>query len=68
MQVEILSVPEDGPQWVKNLEVGTSFTLRMEDVAMDIDMAFFDWNGLDHCLEDLIINGIEFKVVHEKAK
>lgn len=68
MHLEIISVPENGKPWTRKLKAGDIFKLTPEDVAMDIELDFFkDSEGWDHCLRDLILNNIEFKVVHEKA-
>lgn len=69
MQVEILSVPENGKPWTRKVKAGDTFSLRVADVAMDVYLDFFkDSEGWDHTLRDLILNGIEFKVINEKAQ
>lgn len=69
MQLEILSVPENGKPWTRKIKAGDQFALRVADVAMGVDLDFFkDAEGWDHTLRDLILNNIEFKVTHEKAE
>lgn len=69
MQLQILSVPENGKPWTQKLKAGDTFDLTPADVAMDLELDFFkDNSGWDHSLRDLILNSIEFKVIHEKAE
>lgn len=72
MQVEILGIPNPirGLD-LGSLRVGDSFEIYRESVGGDADNHWFkcgDKNQFEICLDDLIINGIEFKVVHEKAE
>lgn len=64
MQVEILSIPESARPWTRHLVVGTLYPLTYSD---DNDRYEFPYDDIGHGLGDLILNGIEFKVVHEKA-
>lgn len=64
MQVEILSISETGHPWTKHLVVGTLYHLTFSE---DNDRYEFPYDGIGHGLSDLILNGVEFKVVHEKA-
>lgn len=72
MQVEILSIPESARKtWVDSVSVGDRFPIYQEELDdernLEIDLDWFDINGKAHCLGDLIMNRIEFKVIHEKA-
>ena len=70
MQVEILSIPDDlKKSWVDLIKVGGNFPIFQQDLE-DHPGVDFDWfliGDYQHCLGDLIMNRIEFKVVHEKA-
>lgn len=62
MQVEILSIPESAHPWTKGLAKSYPLTYVEEN-----DRHEFFIDGCGNGLGDLLINGIEFKVVHEKA-
>lgn len=71
MQVEILSDPSQSRAAdLRCLKVGDVFELYRESVTPDSDNHWFtfgDKNQNEANLDDLIINRIEFKVVHEEA-
>lgn len=74
MQVEILSIPATATgSDIRSLKVGDSFEIYRESVGGYSDNHWFtfgDKNQHEVNLDDLILNGIEFKVikvVHEKA-
>ena len=66
MQVEILSIPESAHPWTNGLAIGQVHTLTHVDHGSH-DRHEFPYEGVGYGLDDLIINGIEFKVIHEKA-
>lgn len=71
MQVEILSIPERiKSTWVDLVKVGDRFPIFQEDLEdhPDIDFDWFRIGDHQHCLGDLIMNRIEFKVIHEEAQ
>ncbi len=72
MQVEILAIPVPVRALdIGSLKVGDSFEIYRASVGGDTDNHWFtfgDKNQFEVNLDDLIINGIEFKVVHEKAQ
>lgn len=72
MQVEILAIPVPVRALdIGSLKVGDSFEIYRDSVGGDTDNHWFtfgDKNQFEVNLDDLIINGIEFKVVHEKAQ
>ncbi len=71
MQVEILSIPAAIRALdLSCLKVGDVFEIYRASVGQDADNHWFTFgpiNQFEVNLDDLIINGIEFKVVHEKA-
>ena len=67
MQLEILSVPEQRGRFVRNLTPGLVLPLTMRSVGESSDSHWFIHEGEELCVDDLIVNGIEFKVIHEEA-
>lgn len=70
MQVEILWLPNiSHHDDFMDLKVGERFPLTRASVGGDSDNHWFT-HGKDreNCLDDLVIMGIEFKVVHEEAQ
>jgi hypothetical protein len=72
MQVEILSIPSTvRASDLQSLKVGDAFEIYRESVGGDSDNHWFtfgDKNQHEVNLDDLVVNGIEFKVIHEKAE
>lgn len=71
MQVEILSIPQrERSTWLDGLVVGAKYPIYQEGLEdhPDIDFDWFKVDDKPHCFGDLILNNVEFKVVHEKAQ
>lgn len=70
MLVEILSIPENLHfAWKGTIAVGDRFPIySIEFEDCDMDLEFFDIDGRSHCLGDLVLQKIEFKVINEEAQ
>jgi len=71
MHVEITAIPKQVRCiGLNNLQVGDSFELYRETGA-ESDNHWFNYGSMkqfENNLDDLIVNGIEFKVTNEKAE
>lgn len=71
MQLEITAIPKQiRCIGLSSLQVGDTFELYRE-VSSEADNHWFNYGNMkqfENNLDDLIVNGIEFKVVHEKAQ
>lgn len=66
MQVEILFIPPTA-KFLDWLAICQVYPLTRASVSEHSDNHWFGKEGNEICLDDLIIKGIEFKVIHEKA-
>lgn len=68
MILEILSIPADAHAWAEDLVIGQRYALYKEACG-EFDFYWFRHGPRDlpSCLEDLVLNNVEFKVIHEEA-